>query len=71
MMIFDKARENAEAIRRGGLDAIEECRLAGVPAYYMDAGLCTGIVREMPDGSRQHVKLVDGADVVVEELPRV
>ena len=57
MMIFDKARENAEAIKQGGARAIEEAKRVGVPAYYLDPSLGEGIIKELPDGTRQRIKL--------------
>jgi len=68
MMIFEKARENAEAIKQGGARAIEEAKLVGVPAYYLDPSLGEGIIKELPDGTRQRIKLIDGEDVVVESI---
>ena len=70
MMIFDKARENAEAVRRVGLLAIEEAQKLGVPVHYMDPSLGDGIIREMPDGTRHRLKRIDGVEVVVETYPR-
>jgi hypothetical protein len=35
----------------------------------MDPSVCDGIVREMPDGSRQHVKRVTGQEIVIADLP--
>jgi hypothetical protein len=66
MMIFEKARENAEEIKKGGARAIEEAKKAGAPAYYMDPTLGEGIIKEMPDGTRHHIKLIEGEDVVIE-----
>lgn len=66
MMIFEKARENAEEIKKGAACAIEEAKKAGAPAYYMDPDLGEGIIKEMPDGTRHRIKLIDGEDVVIE-----
>lgn len=66
MMIFDKAREHAEAIRQMGAVAIEESRLAGLPAYYSDPALGEGIIKHMPDGTRHRIKVVDGRDVILQ-----
>lgn len=66
MVLFEKLRENADAIRRVGERAVEEARRLGVPCHYMDATICDGIIREMPDGSRQRVELKDGEEIVVE-----
>jgi hypothetical protein len=59
-------RENAEAIKQVGARALEEARQAGVPAYYMDPALGPGIVREMPDGTRERIERRQGRDVIVE-----
>ncbi|MGY2050766.1 hypothetical protein [Methylobacterium sp. JK268] len=68
MMLFDKARENAAAIRQVGNRAIAEARKAGVPAFYMDPSLGEGIIKEMPDGTRHRLIAVEGKDVVVESF---
>ena len=61
MMIFDKARENADAIRGIGADAAERAKAAGVPVYYDDPAL-GGVVKEMPDGSKALVLAHDVED---------
>jgi hypothetical protein len=66
MILTKLIRENAEAIRQVGTRALEEARQAGVPAYYMDPSLGEGVVREMPDGTRERIERRDGRDVVVE-----
>ena len=66
--MFDKLRENADAIRRVGERAVQEARRLGVPSHHVDATVCAGIIREMPDGSRQRVELRDGREIVVESL---
>ena len=66
MLLFDKIKDNAEAIRRVGERAVQEAKELGVPSHYMDPTLCEGIIREMPDGTRQHVELKDGEEIVVE-----
>jgi hypothetical protein len=70
MVLFDALRKNADAIRRIGERAVEEARRLGVPCHYMDAAVCDGIIREMPDGLRQRVELKDGQEIVVESLRR-
>ncbi len=65
MLLFDKNKENAEAIRRVGERAVEEAKKLGGPCHYMDPALCDGIIRKMPDGTRQHVELQDGEEIVV------
>lgn len=69
--IFECAERNAEAIRTMGVRIIAENRRHGVPSYYMDPKLCAGIVRDMPDGSRQEIALRDGVEVVLRDLPTV
>ena len=66
MMIFDKARENAAEIKKMGLYAIAESRKAGLPAYYSEPALGEGIIKEMPDGTRHRIMVVDGRDVILE-----
>jgi hypothetical protein len=50
------------------MKAILEAHAAGVPAYYTEPEI-DGMIRSMPDGSRQIVELLDGQDVVVRDLP--
>ena len=66
MMLSKLITERAEAIRQVGARALEEARQAGVPAYYMDRSLGDGIIREMPDGTRERIQRHVGEDVVVE-----
>jgi hypothetical protein len=35
----------------------------------MDLALCEGIIRQLPDGTRQRLKRVAGKEIVLEELP--
>ena len=65
-MLSKLVAEKAEAIRQVGACALEEARQAGVPAYYMDRSLCDGIIREMPDGTRERIQRHEGEGVVVE-----
>lgn len=67
-MLLENATKYEEAIRTAGERAMRRARLAGVPVYYMDARLADGIIRELPDGSRQVVEIRDGEDIVVESL---
>ena len=66
MVLIDRIRENAEPIRQVGDHAVREARKLGVPAHHVDPALGDGIVREMPDETRQRVELKDGEEVVVE-----
>jgi len=65
-MIFEKARQNAEEIKKGAARAIEDAMKAGAPAYYMDPALGEGIIKEMPDGTRHRIDLIEAEDVVIE-----
>jgi len=72
MVLFEKIDENAEAIRRVGERAVLEAKRFGVPAHYMDPTLCDGIIREMPDGTRQQIELKNDEEIVVNSFgPRV
>jgi hypothetical protein len=68
-LIFECIERNGEAIRGMGARIIAENRRLGVPSHYMDRELCVGIIREMPDGSRQEIALHDGVEMVLRELP--
>lgn len=65
-MLSKLVAEKAEAILQAGARAVEEARQAGAPAYYMDRSLGDGIIREMPDGTRERIRCHEGEDVVVE-----
>lgn len=72
MVLFERIRENATALRQVGDRAVREAREFGVPSHYGDPALGDGIIREMPDGTRQRVELRDGEEVVVETFgPRM
>lgn len=68
-MIFRLARENADAVRAMGRDAIRELHAAGVDAHYRDASLGEGMVRESPDGVRHLERKFDGVWVEVAAFP--
>jgi hypothetical protein len=55
MVLFDKARQNAEALRQVGERALADARKAGVPVYYMDDAFGDDIIREFPDGHRERI----------------
>lgn len=65
-MIVEKWRENEAKVKRAGALAVEAARKAGVPAYYRDAELGSGIVKEMPDGTRHLIQVVCDEDIVKE-----
>ncbi len=56
MMIFEKAKQNADAIRRAGDRAREEARQAGTCIYFIDKARGDGIIREYPDGHQERVE---------------
>lgn len=66
MTLAKLIRDNAEAISEVGLRALEEAKKAGVPAYYMDRSVGDGIIREWPDGTREHIEHRGGQMVVLE-----
>lgn len=55
MVLFDKVRQNADALRQVGERALAEARKAGVPVYYMDDAFGDDIIREFPDGHRDRI----------------
>lgn len=55
MVLFDKARQNAEALRQVGERALADAKKAGVPVYYMDDAFGNDIIREFPDGHRERL----------------
>lgn len=67
-MIIDKWRENEAKVKRAGVLAVDAARRAGVPAYYRDAALGSGIIKEMPDGTRHMIEVVGDEDVIVESF---
>jgi hypothetical protein len=67
-MIFERARENAKAMAQMGQRAIAESKALGVPAYYVDPTLGAGIIKELPDGTRQRVERIEGKEIVLETL---
>jgi|GEM_PF-1688155 len=69
-MLFQRLDQHAEALRTMGERAIEQANKAGVPAYFMDASLGDGIIRQMPNGTLQRVVLERGRFVVVENLAK-
>lgn len=67
-MLLENATKNAEALRTSGERAIRDAKRAGAPVYYMDAALGEGIIKELPDGTRQKVLVLEDEDLVVETL---
>lgn len=67
-MLLENATKNAEAIRTAGKRAIAQAKMAGVPVYYMDPALGDEIIKELPDGTRQKVRVQADEDVVLETI---
>jgi hypothetical protein len=67
-MLLENATRYQDAIRTAGERAIRRAKQAGAPVYYMDAAIADGIIRELPDGSRQRVEIREGEDIVLEHL---
>ncbi|CAO4152697.1 MULTISPECIES: hypothetical protein [Methylorubrum] len=70
MTLFDSLRRNAEAIRRIGVEAIDEAKRLGVPSHYVDPVVGEGIVREWPDGTRQRLRRQNGSVSIEPVDPR-
>jgi hypothetical protein len=51
-----------------GERAIERANRAGVPAYFMNPSLGEGIIRRMPDGRLERVRLEAGKFIAIETL---
>ena len=67
--LLENADTFAEAIRTAGGRAAADMKRAGVAVYYMDDALSNGIIKELPDGTRQKVEIGDEGDVVLDTLP--
>jgi hypothetical protein len=66
MMLFDRVKQAAADLACAGREEIEKAKSAGVPAYFSDG---QGIVREMPDSSRERVAIgADGHEVILGQL---
>jgi len=68
-MLLENAAAHARALATMGQRAITQAKRSGAPAYYMERELGDAIVRELPDGTRQIVKLLAGQAIVVRDLP--
>lgn len=53
MKLFDKADENAEAVRNAGRWAIAQAQARGLPVHYIDAATGAGIIEERADGTQR------------------
>ena len=70
MALFDKAHQNADALRRVGERALSDARKAGVPACYIDAAHMNDHIREFPDGRRERISRdQDGAIIAIPPRP--
>ena len=65
MTLFDLLDANMHAVEAVGDRAVAEARRAGVAAYYVDPALGAGIVRELPDGTRERFEHADGTRIIV------
>lgn len=71
-MLLEKLRKNKDRIKAAGRIAVEQAKAAGVPSYYRDPKLGDRLIREMPDGSRMAIEIVDGEDRDIENVePRL
>lgn len=70
-MLLENATKYEEAIRTAGRRAMLRAKLVGAPVYYMDPAISDGIIRELPDGSRQVVEIGQGEDTVLKSLEPV
>ena len=68
MTLLDLIELKKAEIARMGEEEIAEAKRAGVPAVYMDAALGPGLIREMPDGTRERFESRDGHIVVLERF---
>jgi hypothetical protein len=66
--LLKNADTYSEAIRTAGGRAAAELKRAGVAVYYMDESIAEGIIRELPDGTRQKVEINKNEEIVVEQL---
>ena len=64
-MIVEKWHQNEASVLRAGELAVDAARKAGVPAYYTDPSIGEGIVKELPDGTRQLVRVDGDRDIVL------
>lgn len=66
MILFERARQNAAALKNLGARAREEARQVGKPVRYLDPAHGDDIIREYPDGRRERLS----GDGRVVALPR-
>jgi len=68
-MLLERTEKIADDLRHMGERAIAQANSAGVPAYFMDPKLGDGIIRRLPNGSLERVRLEpNGDDTVLEQL---
>ena len=68
-MLIEKWQHNRSKIEQSGRLARAKAQAAGIAVYYTDPTLADGIIREMPDGERHLIEIIDGIDVVKAALP--
>ena len=61
----ERSLVSADVFRLRRYRAIQRAHSAGLPAYYFDADLGEGIIKETPDGTRQRVRFIDGKEVAL------
>lgn len=66
-MLIERVQEKAEAIAQIGKRAIEKAHRAGGAAYYMDPRFGEGIIKELPDGTRQKIRYDENWNEIVME----
>ncbi len=55
MILFERARKNAAALRSIGAKALDEARQVGKPVRYLDPAYGHDVIREYPDGRRERL----------------
>ena len=70
-MLLERTEEIANELRTMGRRALDQASNAGAPAYFMAPELGEGIIRRLPDGTLQRVRIEpDGRVAVIEKLHR-
>lgn len=67
-MLLDTIEKNAIALRAAGREAIARAKRMGVAVYYEDASLGDGIIRELPDGTLQRVRIEGEHEILLETV---
>ena len=66
MTLHELLESRKKDFEQMGERAIESARRVGVPAYYIEPALGQGIIRELPDGTRERMERNGSRRVVVE-----